>query len=99
MFILLGFVFMFIGNFHLTLSCLSQNLADTNQTCQSCNQSNYQNLNFSPKVQVEVYYETLCSDTRNFIRRQLYPIWQQLGHENIMEIKWKPYGKARVRKD
>ena len=50
-------------------------------------------------MQVEVYYEVLCSDTRNFIRRQLHPVWQQLGHKNIMEIQWKPYGKARVRKN
>jgi len=44
------------------------------------------------KVQVEVYYETLCPDTRYFIRQQLYPVWQDLKH--IMDIHWKPYGKA-----
>jgi len=44
------------------------------------------------KVQVEVYYETLCPDTRLFIRSQLYPAWDELEH--IMDIHWKPYGKA-----
>jgi len=94
MLLLSGFVFVLISNFYLTSSCMSQNSDNPNQSCQSCNQTNYLN-NISPKVQVEVYYETLCSDTRTFIQRQLYPVWQQLGHENIMEIKWKPYGKAR----
>ena len=52
---------------------------------------------FQPsKVQVEVYYETLCPDTRYFIRQQLYPVWQDLKH--IMDIHWKPYGKATVSK-
>ena len=50
---------------------------------------------FQPrKVQVEVYYETLCPDTRLFIRSQLYPAWDELEH--IMDIHWKPYGKATV---
>ena len=47
-------------------------------------------------MQVEVYYETLCPDTRYFIRQQLYPVWQDLKH--IMDIHWKPYGKATVSK-
>lgn len=43
---------------------------------------------------MEVYYETLCPDTRLFIRSQLYPAWDELEH--IMDIHWKPYGKATV---
>ena len=43
---------------------------------------------------MEVYYETLCPDTRLFIRQQLYPAWDELEH--IMDIHWKPYGKATV---
>lgn len=43
---------------------------------------------------MEVYYETLCPDTRHLIRAQIYPVWEELSH--IMDIHWKPYGKAQV---
>ena len=46
------------------------------------------------KVQVEVYYETMCPDARQFIRKQLIPVWDEL--HSIMDIQWKPYGKAQV---
>merc|ERR1712228_147882 len=45
------------------------------------------------KVKVEVYYETLCPEVRYFIHNQLYPVWEELNH--IMELHWKPYGKAQ----
>lgn len=45
------------------------------------------------KVKVDVYYETLCPEVRYFIRTQLYPVWEELNH--IMEVHWKPYGKAQ----
>ena len=52
-------------------------------------------FNFQPeKVKVDVYYETLCPEVRYFIRTQLYPVWEELNH--IMEVHWKPYGKAQV---
>ena len=46
------------------------------------------------KVKVELFYETLCPDVRNFIQGQLYPVWEDLS--DIMEIHWKPYGFAEV---
>ena len=47
------------------------------------------------KVKVELFYETLCPDVRNFIQDQLYPVWDELS--DIMEIHWKPYGFTEVR--
>ena len=46
------------------------------------------------KVKVELFYETLCPDVRNFIQGQLYPVWEDLS--DIMDIHWKPYGFAEV---
>ncbi|XP_059099154.1 gamma-interferon-inducible lysosomal thiol reductase-like isoform X1 [Tigriopus californicus] len=51
--------------------------------------------NQSGKVVVEVYYEVLCPDSRYFILKQLYPTWQRVG--SIMDIQYKPYGKASHR--
>lgn len=48
----------------------------------------------SPKVKIDVYYETLCPDSIQFIRRQLYPTYQKIGE--IMDISLIPYGKAEV---
>lgn len=48
--------------------------------------------NQSGKVVVEVYYEVLCPDSRYFVLKQLYPTWQRIG--SIMDIQYKPYGKA-----
>lgn len=46
------------------------------------------------KIQVSVYYETLCGDSVAFLRDQLYPTWQKRRDE--MDIKLVPYGKAAV---
>ena len=46
------------------------------------------------KVQVELFYETLCPNVKNFIQGQLVPVWEDLS--DIMEIHWKPYGFAKV---
>ncbi len=47
-----------------------------------------------PKVQVEVYYEVLCPDSRSFVIHQLSPTWEKL--KSIMDVHLKPYGKAQV---
>jgi len=49
----------------------------------------------SSKVKIDVYYETLCPDSIQFIRRQLYPTFNKIGQ--IMDINLVPYGKAEVR--
>ncbi len=49
----------------------------------------------SQKLQVEVYYEVLCPDSRYFILHQLYPAWQKVP--DIMDVHFIPYGKASVR--
>lgn len=48
-------------------------------------------------VKVSVYYETLCSDSRNFFIGQLYPVYQDL--KDIMALDVNAYGKASVSSD
>lgn len=45
-------------------------------------------------IKVSVYYEALCSDSRNFIINQLAPAYEDL-HEHI-KLDFVPYGKAKV---
>ncbi|XP_037030721.1 GILT-like protein 2 [Bradysia coprophila] len=44
------------------------------------------------KLEVQVYYETLCYDSMTFIFRQLYPSWD--NRKEYMDLKLIPYGKA-----
>lgn len=44
---------------------------------------------------VTIYYEALCSDSRNFILKQLVPTYEKLS--DVIEIDLVPYGKATVR--
>ena len=47
------------------------------------------------RVQVEIYYETLCPEVRDFFNDQLSPNWGDLN--GIMDVHWIPYGKASVK--
>ena len=46
------------------------------------------------KLQVEIYYEVWCPDSRRFIIDQALPAWNKLN--TIIDIHWKPFGKASV---
>ncbi|KAH6940661.1 hypothetical protein HPB50_004080 [Hyalomma asiaticum] len=48
-----------------------------------------------PKVSVEVFYETYCPDSRNFVLEQLNSTYAELS--NIMQLQLVPYGKASRR--
>lgn len=48
------------------------------------------------KVNVTVFYEVLCPDSRHFILRQLFPTWQKVS--DIMEVDYRPFGKATYKK-
>lgn len=45
------------------------------------------------KVRVDVYFESLCSDSMRFFTNQLYPTWTQL--HDIMDLHLVPFGKAK----
>ena len=47
------------------------------------------------KIQVDLYYEVLCPDSRSFVLYQLYPAWLSLQH--IFTVNFVPYGKAYVK--
>ena len=46
------------------------------------------------KVEVVVFYESLCSDSIKFINEQLYPTYQQLN--SIIDLKLVPAGNSNV---
>jgi len=48
------------------------------------------------RVNVTVFYEVLCPDSRSFVLRQLFPTWEKVS--DIMDIHYRPFGKAHVRK-
>ncbi|KAF5281124.1 hypothetical protein FQR65_LT02990 [Abscondita terminalis] len=45
-------------------------------------------------VKVTIYYEALCSDSRNFILKQLVPTYNDLG--GYIDLDLVPYGKAQT---
>ena len=46
------------------------------------------------KVNVTVFYEVLCPDSKSFILHELYPTWEKVPE--IMDIHYRPFGKAHV---
>ncbi|XP_066581294.1 GILT-like protein 1 [Prorops nasuta] len=48
-------------------------------------------------VTVDVYYESLCGDSMNFIKRQLTPSYPKL--KDYVKVNFIPYGKATHTKD
>lgn len=50
--------------------------------------------NFRKALIVTVYYEALCSDSRNFILKQLVPTFEKLS--DFIDVDLVPYGKATV---
>lgn len=46
-------------------------------------------------VVVQVYYEALCPDSKNFVVKQLVPTYQKLPH--LIDVQYVPYGKAETR--
>lgn len=50
----------------------------------------------APKVDVTLYYESLCPDCQLFIRQQLYPTYLKIG--DIFNLTLVPYGNAEETK-
>lgn len=49
------------------------------------------------KVNVTVFYEVLCPDSRAFVLRQLFPTWEKVPE--IMDINYRPFGKAHFKEE
>jgi len=45
-------------------------------------------------VLVDVYYETLCPDSRYFVSHELMPAYNKLG--DVLDVRLWPYGKANT---
>ena len=48
----------------------------------------------APRVELELYYESLCPDCREFITGQLISTYRKVA--DIMNITLVPYGNAEV---
>ncbi|KAK5643589.1 hypothetical protein RI129_007434 [Pyrocoelia pectoralis] len=48
--------------------------------------------NCHAKVHVQILYESLCTDSINFIKGQLYPIWNEVAP--YVDIQFVPFGKS-----
>ena len=51
-------------------------------------------VNCQEKVNITVYYESLCPDSIEFITGQLYPTYQSL--EKYLNVEFVPFGNAEV---
>lgn len=51
-------------------------------------------LSPNERFKISVYYEALCSDSRNFILKKLLPTYEALNKYLILDFI--PYGKAEV---
>lgn len=50
----------------------------------------------APKIELALYYESLCPDCQLFIRQQLYPTYLKVS--DIINLTLVPYGNAEERK-
>lgn len=73
-------------NLVLILNCQFGHLLHETETKVNENQKN--------KLNVKIYYESLCYDSMVFFRQQLYPTW--LKRKDFMSLSLIPYGKAIV---
>ncbi|XP_022912786.1 GILT-like protein 1 isoform X2 [Onthophagus taurus] len=48
-------------------------------------------------LRIEVYFESLCPDSSNFIKYQLYPAWDLI--KNHVDIRFIPFGKSKSYKN
>jgi len=49
---------------------------------------------FSDKVKVDVYFEALCPDSKDFIVNQLMPLYDNPDFKDRLDITLVPFGKA-----
>ncbi len=56
----------------------------------------FQVANAGKNVSIQVYYETLCPDSADWIAYQLVPAYQRLGEH--IRVDFFPFGKAKVKK-
>jgi interferon gamma-inducible protein 30 len=55
----------------------------------------YSSTTSSPTVQVTIYVEALCIDSKRYFNDQLVPTYNQLGSE-VMDLKIVVFGNARI---
>ncbi|XP_014243821.1 GILT-like protein 1 [Cimex lectularius] len=48
------------------------------------------------KVMVEVFYESLCPDSKTFVTEQLAPTWKNTELQSYLNVSLVPYGKSKT---
>lgn len=82
-------------NFHPSLWCSSEHIARTCLVEEQCRSTVWSKQTAAPKVNLTLYYETLCPDCKNFIHNQLWPTFLRVAE--IFNLELIPYGNAGER--
>ncbi|XP_062595798.1 gamma-interferon-inducible lysosomal thiol reductase-like [Saccostrea cucullata] len=76
--------------------CSSEEVATLCQVTEQCSHY-YQSTGKADKVELTLYFESLCPDCKNFFRKQLTKTYNDIGE--IINLTLVPYGNARETKD
>jgi len=78
--------------FHPSLWCSSEEIAKKCQVEDQC-VNHFANLEYSP-VKFTLYYESLCPDCIQLIKKQLWPTWKTIQNTKVFDLDLVPYGNA-----
>ena len=82
---------------HLTCICF---LLIASHIITACRQKSFKEIqkqrikNGDELVKINVYYESLCPDSKNFITQQLGPVYQKF--KKYLRVELRPYGNANT---
>lgn len=73
--------------------CDSKEIAEQCGVIHAC-YNHWQQFQKAEPVSVQLYYESLCPDCREFISNQFYPSWKLLEKSGILSVEMVAYGNA-----
>lgn len=75
--------------------CLNREIAEKCEVTQACKKNVWNKSKENAQIfNFELYYESLCPDCKEFITKQLYPVYKKTGTE-LFNLTLVPYGNAR----
>lgn len=82
------------GRATFNLKNVTTRLFDSSACCLFFVDFDYQVNGQGSRMTLDVYYESLCPDSRNFLVNQLAPNWKSLS--SFVDLRLVPFGKATV---